>query len=170
MPFDIYRGAARAHGMDDAAWERHANPWSVWTRVATLPLLLLAIWSRVWIGPWAWGAVVLVFLWIAVNPRLFPPPRHTDRWSSRATFGERLWLRRDELALPARHRVLPHALTAAAGLGMAVALVGALMQWFWPMLLGGLVAWLAKLWFCDRMVWLFQDMCETDPRYRDWIR
>ena len=32
--------------MDDAAWERHASPWSVWTRVITgLPVLLAAVWS-----------------------------------------------------------------------------------------------------------------------------
>lgn len=34
---------ARAMTMDDATWERHANPWSVWTRMATLPLLLPAL-------------------------------------------------------------------------------------------------------------------------------
>lgn len=169
MPFDLYRGAARAHGMDDAVWRRHANPWSVWTRMATLPVLLLAIWSRAWLGPWAWVGVVLVFLWIALNPRLFPPPRHTDNWASKATFGERLWLRRRELTLPARHRMLPHALTAAAGLGMAVALIGALMQWLWPTLLGALAAYIGKVWFCDRMARLFDDMCAVDPGYRDWV-
>ena len=38
--------------MDDAAWKRHANPWSAWTRTLILPLLALTVWSRVWIGWW----------------------------------------------------------------------------------------------------------------------
>ena len=45
------RGARRLMAMDDAAWARHANPWSVWARVLTpLPMLSASIWSRVWIG------------------------------------------------------------------------------------------------------------------------
>ena len=51
---------ARAHGMDDDSWARHANPWSVWTRVPILPLLALAIWSRSWIGWWAVLPVLLL--------------------------------------------------------------------------------------------------------------
>jgi hypothetical protein len=35
--------------MTDDAWQRHANPWSVWTRFAAIPLMILAIWSRVWL-------------------------------------------------------------------------------------------------------------------------
>ena len=43
----------RAFGMTDAAWRRHANPWSVWTRFLSLPLLAAAIWTRDWWGWWA---------------------------------------------------------------------------------------------------------------------
>ena len=39
--------------MSDDSWMRHANPWSVWTRYAAFPVLIAAIWSRVWIGWWA---------------------------------------------------------------------------------------------------------------------
>ncbi|MDT5210776.1 MAG: hypothetical protein QOF67_3191 [Mycobacterium sp.] len=28
--------------MTDDAWQRHANPWSVWTRFAAIPLMILA--------------------------------------------------------------------------------------------------------------------------------
>lgn len=54
--------------MTDDVWARHANPWSGWTRYSGLPLLILAIWSRVW---WGWGAIapiLLVVLWIWLNP------------------------------------------------------------------------------------------------------
>ena len=58
--------------MTDDVWARHANPWSVWTRYMALPLLIMAIWSRVWLG---WGSlmpIAIVLLWIWLNPRVFP--------------------------------------------------------------------------------------------------
>jgi hypothetical protein len=27
-----------------------------------------------------------------------------------------------------------------------------------------------KLWFLDRMVWLYADMCAAHPGYRAWLR
>ncbi len=47
---DYGRVLERAMAMDDTTWARHANPWSVWTRVPILPALALAIYSRAWIG------------------------------------------------------------------------------------------------------------------------
>lgn len=43
---------ATAFRMTDESWRRHANPWSVWTRFAAIPAVVLAIWSRTWIGWW----------------------------------------------------------------------------------------------------------------------
>ena len=51
---------ARAFGMNDEAWRRHANPWSVYTRFAAIPAMILAVWSRVWIGWWALIPALLV--------------------------------------------------------------------------------------------------------------
>ncbi|MEL6555599.1 MAG: DUF6653 family protein [Cyanobacteria bacterium J06621_11] len=42
--------------MTDSVWARHANPWSVWTRYMALPILVISIWSRIWLG---WGAAIL---------------------------------------------------------------------------------------------------------------
>ncbi|WP_237216625.1 DUF6653 family protein [Falsiroseomonas oryziterrae] len=158
---------ARLHRMDDAAWARHANPWSVWTRVPILPLLALAIWSRVWIGWWALLPVVLLVGWTWINPRVFPPPPSLDNWGSRAVLGERLWLMRDQVPVPPRHRRLPTMLNAVAGAGGAV-LVGGL-AWLSPTaaLTGFATAFLAKIWFLDRMNWLVADMAE-DPRLLSW--
>jgi len=72
---------AALFGMDDETWMRHANPWSVWSRATVLPVLILAAWSRVWIG---WGALVpgvLAVLWMGANPRLFGPPASFDSWA-----------------------------------------------------------------------------------------
>ncbi|MCA8931790.1 MAG: hypothetical protein KDA49_04945, partial [Rhodospirillaceae bacterium] len=56
----LYGWVAGAFRMDDATWARHASPWSVWTRVPIALLLVLAIWSRVWLGWWALLPVALV--------------------------------------------------------------------------------------------------------------
>ncbi|MFC7474650.1 DUF6653 family protein [Dankookia sp. GCM10030260] len=149
---------ARAFRLDAAGWARHANPWSGWTRMAVLPLLALAGWSRVWIGGWAALplALLVVFLWL--NPRLFPPPRHLDAWISRGVLGEQRWLDRDRVPVPPQHRRLPHLLAALAGAGAIGLVYGVVMLEPWPTLLGLVVAYLGKLWFIDRMVWLQQDM------------
>jgi hypothetical protein len=31
-----------------------------------------------------------------------------------------------------------------------------------------MLAYLSKLWFVDRMVWLWQDMQDTNEEYRKW--
>jgi hypothetical protein len=158
---------ARAHRMDDAAWARHANPWSVWTRVPILPFLALAIWSRAWIGWWALLPVLLLLAWTWVNPRLFPPPRSTANWGARAVLGERLWIARHELPVPSRHRRLPHLLNAAAAAGALLLAYGLIWLVPWAALAGFVVAFGAKMLFLDRMVRLVGDMA-GDPRLQRW--
>jgi hypothetical protein len=59
--------------MTDEAWQRHANLWSVWTRFAAIPLMILAIWSRVWLGWWSPVPIAAVIAWLWLNPRVFAP-------------------------------------------------------------------------------------------------
>ena len=72
--------------------------------------------------------------------------------------GEQRWLDRDRMPVPAHHRRLPHLLAAIAGMGGIGLLYGVVMLEAWPTLLGLVVAYLGKLWFIDRMVWLHPDM------------
>jgi hypothetical protein len=162
--------AAWLFHMDERAWERHANPWSVWTRVASLPILLAAVWSHAWIGAWALVPVALVLLWLWLNPRLFPAPVRRESWSARATFGERVWLNRAAVPIPADHARMAQILTGASALGFAVALAGAFLNDLLAAVAGGLIAWFAKMWFCDRMVWLYDEMKDKHPPYADWAR
>src|SRR6185295_7828844 len=83
---------ARVFGLDgEQAWLRHANPWSVYTRIPVPVLLVIAIWSRAWIGWWCLLPIGIVVVWTMVNPRVFPPPRSLDHWASRAVLGETAW-------------------------------------------------------------------------------
>ncbi len=159
----------RAFAMSDEVWARHANPWSVWTRVPVLPLLVLAIWSRDWIGWWCLLPVAAVALWTWLNPRVFPKPASIDSWASRAVLGERVWVERHSAPLPAHHLRAARWLTAVALAGMVPLAWGLITLEVWPTVLGLVLVYGGKLWFLDRMVWLYADMKDNDPRYKSWL-
>ncbi len=119
--------------MDEATWMRHANPWSVWTRNTALPLLVFAVWSRIWLG---WSSLLLVLaalLWIFFNPRIFSPPVSTNTWASRGVLGERVWLNRDRVPIPPHHRWMPHLLNIVAGIGLLGVIWGTFALDLWPL-------------------------------------
>ena len=155
--------------MNDATWKRHANPWSVWTRFLILPMLVLAIWSRVWIGWWCLVPIALLLVWTVVNPRAFPKPASTHNWASKATFGERVWLNRKAVPIPEHHTQFPHALSAATALGVIPLTYGLITYEPLVTFLALVLIILGKLWFLDRMVWLYQDMKDNNTEYASWF-
>ncbi len=167
---DIGHAAERLMGMDEAAWRRHANPWSGWTRVALGPLLFWAIWSHLAIGWWALVPCGVLALLAWINPRAFPPPRDPDNWMSKGTFGERLWLQRRQRPIPARHARMANILNSFMGALLLAALIGFWRQEFWLAFFAWHGAMALKLWFVDRMVWLYEDMAVQDPEIAAWAR
>ena len=165
----LERTIARAFAMSDEVWARHANPWSVWTRFTVLPLFVVAIWSRDWIGWWAVLPSAAVVIWTWLNPRLFPKPGSTDNWASKAVLGERVWLNRESIPVPSHHKNLARAPAVISALGTIVLVWGVIDLAFWPTLLGSVLVYSGKVWFLGRMVWLYEDMKDVDPRYRSWL-
>ncbi len=163
------RRLAAVLAMDDATWLRHANPWSVWTRATVLPLVILAVWSRAWLGWWSLVPVAAAVLWMWLNPRIFRAPATTDHWASRGVLGERVWLNRDRVPVPLHHRRAPVVLNAVTGAGSVLVIYGLVRFAPWPTLLGAVLIYAGKLWFLDRMVWLYQDMHAAHPAYRAWL-
>jgi len=161
---------ARAFAMSDGVWERHASGWSVWSRVATGPLFPFALLSHIWVG-WGWALIMMGALgvWLWLNPRLFSRPGTTKSWHSKVVLGERVWLNSAELPIPPHHSMAAIILSSLSGIGAIIALGGALLGAFWPTALGTTVMTLGKLWFGDRMVWLFEDMKDAAPQYRAWL-
>ena len=143
-------------GMSDAVWARHANPWSVYTRFTVLTLLVVAIWSRDWIGGWAWALCAAALIWNWLNTRVFPPQLDLDNWASRGVLGERVWInRRSEIR--AHHRswaVILTVLSLPGVLGLAYGLWQFELVW---VVFGTVLAVLPKVWFVDRLVWAYQD-------------
>jgi hypothetical protein len=142
----------------DDAWRRHANPWSVYTRIPIPLLLVAAIWSRARIGRWSLIPVALVLVWTLVNPRVFPAPRSLDSWASRSVLGETVWSRRKETPLPPRHRVAPLVLSAISAAGLPFLVWGLIVLDPWMTAFGVAVQSAGKVWFLDRMALLYDDV------------
>ena len=165
---DLFRLSERLMSMDDATWARHANPLSAWTRFAATPLIFLAMWSPFEIGWWGVLLIGLAGLWTWINPRLFGPPRSTRNWASQVVLGERAFQARRTVPIPDHHRRLAGLTTALSAGFLAMAVAGFLRADFWLAFTAWHAAILAKLWFCDRMVWLWSDMRAATPTYRAW--
>lgn len=166
----FFRFLAALMQMDERAWQRHANPWSVWTRFATFPLLMLALWSAHWIGWYCLLPVGLLAIWLWLNPRIFPPPASTQSWASRAVLGERVYLMRILQPVPLEHTNVITLLGIGSAVGALLMAAGLIAAEPFTFVAGGIAVIVFKLWLCDRMVWLFDFMSEHVEEYRAWRR
>lgn len=157
-------------GMSDQTWSRHANPLSVYTRFTVLPLLSLAIYSKNWLGLYCLIPIAIALFWAWYNPRAFSIPEHTDNWASKGTFGERIYLRKAELNIPEHHLKVARFLILLSFLG-SILFVFSLIEND-PLLIvcGNLLVAIPKAWFVDRMVWIYEDMKESDPQFQTWLK
>ncbi|HEX2180779.1 MAG TPA: DUF6653 family protein [Rubrobacteraceae bacterium] len=67
-------------------FRHHSNPWSAWSRLLSVPLVFVPIWTR----SWRLGAIVGA--WLIVNPIVFPEPKDDKAWATRAMLGEEMWI------------------------------------------------------------------------------
>jgi hypothetical protein len=148
---------AKLFRMTDEAWRRHANPWSVYTRFAAIPAMILAIWSRVWIGWWALIPVAAVIAWLLVNPHVFPPVTTPCSWAAKGIYGEKLWLQEYE-RVPRDYRIVFRWLIVPGLAGMALLLFGLARLLVWPTIFGATLIVLAQLWRIDRLGMLYDEL------------
>ncbi len=149
---------AGTFGLDGDGWQRHANPWSVYTRIPIPALLAAAISTRTRIGRRSLVPVGAVCAWTVVNPRAFPPPGSLDHWASRGVLGETYWLNREEVPVPPRHRIAPLVLSAVSASGVPFIARGLVVRNTWMVLFGLAVQGAGKIWFIDRMALLYDDV------------
>ncbi len=166
MPYD--KLAVSLMSMSDEVWMRHANPWSGWTRIALFPFWFITLWSWTWIGWWALGPALVLSLWTWLNPRVFPRYQDDRSWITRGVLGERMFVNRQTVPVPQEHVQIAHILTGFALFFLIAAIVGFVTQTFWLALGGWLLSITCKLWFVDRMVWIYENMKDATPEYRSW--
>jgi hypothetical protein len=160
---------AKLFGLKGEAWMRHANPASVWTRFAAVPLLALAVWSRDWIGWWCLIPIAALVVWLFVNPLFFDVPASTRSWVSRSVFGERIWSERDRNDLPPAFRSQVPTVAQVIQTLAAIQLVYGLVVFDAVATVSGVVFMqAAKCWYLDRMVLLFEAVKQSDPEVAAW--
>lgn len=160
---------ARLFGLTGDNWMRHANPLSVWTRFAVVPLIALAIWSRAWLGWYSLIPIALAVVWMMVNPLVFAPPRSTRNWASKGVFGERVWAERNAVEIPEQFRSrVPDVVNALSLVGVLLLAYGLIA--FDPLVTfaGVLITSIGKLWYIDRMVLLYEDAKHRNAEYASW--
>jgi len=164
----VERKISKLFNLTDDNWMKHANPWSVWTRYSVLPIIVLAFWSRIWLGWWHLIPAIISLAWMFFNPVFFKKPKSTMNWASKSVLGERVYLNRDKIDIPKHHKLPPNILNAISSAGMILAIYGIVMLYVWPAIVGIALAYLGKSWYLDRMVWLYEDMKDL-PEYKKWL-
>jgi len=156
------RGIETAMGMDDDRWRRHANLWSVWTRLAAVAAAAIAIYARGAIGGW-WtlGACALIVVWLWLNTRVFPPVEDDRRWESQAIFGEVLWLERADHDLPDHHLRWTRRIVTGSVIALVPMVYGLVVFDPWATAFGATGVIVGQLWFLDRLAWLYADATAT---------
>ena len=169
MP-DIFDSTEKLMGMNDRIWARHANPWSVYSRIWGGVFIFFAIWGAHWIGWLAAAPIALAVAWVWINPRLFPPPKTADSWATKGVLGERAFINRKTVHIPFGFQRAGWATTGFAMFFLLLFAYGLITGAFWTGLAGWFGALTAKLWFFDRMAWLWEEMKDSHPMYRAWAR
>ena len=144
----------RTRILSDRVWRRHANPWSVWTRLPILFLTSATLWYREVLGISQWVLLAVLAGWTWINPRVFPEPARFDSWASRSTLGERTWLDRRHHPIPRHHQAVIRMLIVVTAAGFVCLAIGLWRLEALPSVSGLLACYMGKLWFLDRMVWL----------------
>ena len=87
-------------------------------------------------------------------------------------FGERIWADADKARIPAQFRDtrVPAVTYACQAVGLAVLVYGLVRLDLLAVVSGLVITQVAKAWFIDRMVLLYEDMKARDPEYAGWER
>ena len=113
--------------------------------------------GRTWVGWWSLGPLALVFVWLGLNPRVFPPIQQPVKWASKGIYGEKIWAN-DRSAVPWHHRNAFRLIAIPGVAGIALLGWGLMALAVWPTLVGVTLVVLAQLWRIDRLVWMYEEL------------
>lgn len=132
--------------LSDKTWERHANPWSGWTRVLSMPLIAFGLYYH---NFWILGGAII---WLIVNPVLFSKPKSIDNWMSKGVLGEKLYYQNGK-------KFNKDLSTLLNVLNVPVFIFFLYFGWqgdLTALILSALLVMVIKFWFIDRMVGMYE--------------
>jgi len=144
-------------GLTNLIWRKYTNPWSIWVRFFILPMLIVSMWSRVWLDQWSLILIVMTLAWIWFNPRIALSKKTKNVWAMQAILGERLWLDRQNNLIPEHHFFVITALQIIVIVSFLTCVVGIVLLNKWLTFFGLCFTYIGMCWFLDRMVWLYND-------------
>ncbi|TFG05101.1 MAG: hypothetical protein EU536_03035 [Promethearchaeota archaeon] len=139
-------------------WKRHANPISGWSRIATAPLFASALWF-VRYGTYTWIPLVVVLIWVILNPIIFRKPKHLDRWISQGVLAEQWWVQELKREFKFDFTLFCNVMALLAFIPMLViAFLPTEMRYqlMWPYIYCSTLAFIFKIWFVDRVVFQYE--------------
>lgn len=93
-----------------------------------------------------------------INPTLFKKPTSFDNWGSKSVLGERYWSERKKSPVPKHHYTIIFILTILQTIGGILLMIGLWKLEINLTIIGTITVYLSKMWFLDRMVWIYEDM------------
>ncbi|MEM9634139.1 MAG: DUF6653 family protein [Pseudomonadota bacterium] len=142
---------------------------STYAKILAPALLSAAIWAKLLVG----GVISVlllagVLLFLFKLPSLFPGNRQSNSWAQQASFGERIWLNRLLIPVPADVNQRITILYLVFWTGTLIAMLGAVSS---SLLLSGtglLVAYAAQGVCLGKLIGLYKEMKDKAPLYRFW--
>ena len=92
-----------------------------------------------------------------------------NNWASKAVLGERIWIDRDRIKIPAHPTLLPNLINVISTLALVFLIWGLIELDIQMTLFALVIVLLCKFWFLDRMVRLFEEMKDRDTGYKSWV-
>ena len=87
------------------------------------------------------------------------------------TFGERIYLNRSkENLIPTHHLRMCRIIMALQIVGVPFWCYALYAYKYDSVVLGTLWLMFTKMWFVDRMVWIYQDVKNLNPDYQTWLK
>jgi hypothetical protein len=154
--------AVKTFGLNEENWKKHANPWSVWSRMAAFVVMIAAIFARELFGWWTLAFIGAGIIFMFLNTRIFPGVDQPRRWDEKGIYGEKLWTLKDEAA--AGHRKAINLLIGIAGIGLPIMVYGLIVVEAWPTVFGLSLVFVSQLWQIDRFVAIYDEAQRREQR------
>lgn len=152
-----------------AATGKPAPALATFMKILTPGMLTAALWTQIWLSFWsALLVAIAVLVFVIALPKLIGETGKNSGWAKQVSFGEKIWLNRLFLPVPASDSARLTTLYLVFWMGSLIALLGGFLTSPILSLTGLIVAYAAQFVSFGKLVQLYRTMKEKTPLYRFW--